>query len=59
MGTQHYCMVDGEMTLLCLRLCVCVFNQTERGGLEARHLAGGNTLYSSDALASFCAHTNT
>ena len=67
MGTQHYFMVDREMTLLCLCVCVCVcvcvrvcvFNQRERGGLEARHLAGGNTLYSSDALASFCTHTNT
>lgn len=33
MGTQHYCMVDREMTLLrlCVGVCVCVFNQTESG----------------------------
>lgn len=29
MGTQHYCMVDRGMTLLCLCVCVCLIRQRE------------------------------
>lgn len=34
MGTQHYCMVDREMTLLrlCVGVCVCLIRQ--RGGIR-------------------------
>ncbi len=36
MGTQRYCMVDREMTLLrlCVCVCVCVCLIRQRGGIR-------------------------